>query len=357
MENDILAICAKKNLAVTSTDDWKKIETGNQYVTSFYQLDQKIIYTTGETDSKNYCARTFFKYLDQFVNDQGVETPYVLIRDLTNASGMPRSDVRRAQKELMNQRVNQICGCIFISNNVVVKSLVKVASRQYKKLIPIKVTGSVESAIDESLKMSRLPSRLLTDDQNTVQYDSLVFLPQWQYENTGSGFVNKNGIIHEKIWFSSIAGKMSNDDINQLEPGLKKMFQEAGFKQTPYVRIVDLSQLGWASFAVCKKYEDRIKAINEANQTNASVTYVAGANSFIRAWLQLFSRHISRKMYFFKTLAQAFSHLNASQTLVSGKKETVTINRRDVRKLIDVQSRLLFENNFWKKIFFLRIIF
>ncbi len=341
----VMEICSHKSIQVHCPEKWQSLETGKGYYCDFCRVGDHIIYSTGEPESKLFCADTFFKALDQFITEEPFQPPYVLIRDIGNASGLPGVHERKRQKEHLFKRKHLINGCIYVTTNFLIETIIRVAARQYQRLMSVKAVKSTERAIDEALVIVNTLPAPDSVPLSAVGMDQLEFNPMWQYHNRDTGYRYSNGLIREKLWFSSLSGDASDEDIRNLEPFVEKMFRQSNFEHQKYIRIVDYSRVGRASLSSRKKYARLLKTINAKFHTNAAKTYICGANPFIKASLLLFSKFLNQHMVFFNTVPQAFEFLTKSENDRAPENDIVEIHTDDIQKLVDLQSSFLFEQD------------
>jgi len=192
---NLRSICKKYDLKLSPNEKWQNIEICPGYFSDFYKIADNIVYSTGRPNSKYFMAEPFFNTLTRFVEDENINLPIILIRDLTKIDGMPRSEERQKQGNYLLENKEKFTGLIYCTTKEIFKILLKLAALNYGKSLPLLVVPSADQAINNSIKILKSGIMDKKDNNNSISYDSLIFRPEWEYSNKSTNYSYKCGII------------------------------------------------------------------------------------------------------------------------------------------------------------------
>lgn len=346
MFTDIKQICFEQDLSFLAPEEFQNIRIGEEYTSAFCKIGDNIIYSPGWHNSKQFQADLFFHHLDEFIEKYSVKSPYVMIRDLCQASGAAVPEERKKQTNHLLKRQKNLAGLIYVSSNFLVKTLLQFAVKRYQHLTEIRITDTTEKAV-------RLAADILkfkTDDADICEKltgpgSDFVFNPEWQYANIETGFRCDNGIKKSRIWYSAISGRTSDEDIERVGPYFEKVMKDGGFAGQNYIRIADYTNAGPSPFFRRKAYARLIKELNLKFQAHPEVTYIVTSNVFLKVSSLVFSRFLGQKMVFVDSREEAFSKAEKFQGYPELEDEIITIKKSEIQQLMELQGEFLFEQN------------
>lgn len=344
----------------SSDPKWHDVRTGRGYLCSFFKLRQNIVYSTGRNSMKLYSADDFFSILDNFVAEESISIPFVLIRDMAEAEGMVLSGERVRQAGHLRSRVGIIGACIYCNCSFLVSNLIRLAGLGYSDLMGFHVARDSEAALRKATELVESNPAFLSqatfpvngaglrgsapDPSGKLRFDMIEFPPELKYDCRESGFSYITGFIRGKVLFSSLSGSVTDRDLEQIAPIMDKALTMGGFAGKRYHRVADYSGLGNISIFHQKKYACIVRDIHKRHDCTVIRNYICGASAFLTGALRIFSNFVNMKMLFTQTVDQAFDTINLS---AAGKfppeAKTCSIAKDDLDKLIDLLSCFLFE--------------
>ncbi len=167
-----------------------------------------------------------------------------------------------------------------------------------------------------------------------LTFKDIQFRDSWVYKNESTGAVCRNGVIPGCLFFSAIAGPVTHEDVLRAEGVFDAVYREGGLQGTRFIRIADYSGISQPSLAARKLYARLLNRMNATYGCSPTITWICGANVFIRSALRLFARIVSQKFAFAKTVDDAFCRLGAEVAPVADSyPESVKISSGQLREI------------------------
>lgn len=183
-----------------------------------------------------------------------------------------------------------------------------------------------------------------TEKNQVLSFDDIQFRPQWEYRNHESGCCYRSGVIPGRLFFSSLHGDITKDDVSNAMPAFEDVYKNGSLANTSFIRIADYSDLINASIAARKAYARALNNLNKTYGCTPVVTHICGASGFVKTSLRLFAAFVNQHFVFLDTVDQAFEKIHAENGSAVDMVETHTVRRKDIDEINALAGKLLFND-------------
>lgn len=144
--------CPVSGLEIIESRQWSNLKLSENYIISFRKIGSQIVDVHGYGNVSDFNAKRFQGYLDRFIIEMQVESPYVEIRNYEDLGGIfPTRETMKSQKDyFINNREKRI-GFVAYNAKSAIAMLLQSGARQYSKYrITIDTVENYEQAIKKA---------------------------------------------------------------------------------------------------------------------------------------------------------------------------------------------------------------
>ena len=341
--------CPATGLPLEKPGDWFDHRIGN-YTFSYSKIGESIVFVANRGDMKEFSVETHYKLLHAFAKRTGVVYPLIEIRDIRELKGKPPSSEMKKQKTYFIEHQDLFAGFIMCNVPFWLRAVVQAALKRYKVSMEFVVCKTQEDALANARRLlEKIP--LISDDAPDRDYifDMLEFRPQWQFEDVEKKIYYHNAVIPGKIFYSRIQAKyLGLDDFIRIAPFFEKVFEDGMLTGTQYIRIVDYSRVHKSSIKLRKAYAQMQIRLHEKYHCSPGITYICGANLFIKTSLKLFSTFVKHRFVFLETVELAFDRINL-QLHNRYKDQVIPVSQGDIEEINNLCGMLVWDEEEAKK--------
>lgn len=167
MENKV-GVCPVSRLKITESPKWQDVQLNKQYKVNFRKIGNHIVDARGDGSKSEFDAEKYHKLLLHFIDDQGIEMPYVEMRNYRDVKGMLASkDNIIKQKDYLIDEANDRIGFIAYEAPTTMAYLLKSGRRRYEKAeVVVDACSSYEAATKKALAILEDKSKFRYDKKN-----------------------------------------------------------------------------------------------------------------------------------------------------------------------------------------------
>jgi signal transduction histidine kinase len=333
--------CPVTGLDILEDPKWINIPHKNNYKYTFKKIGDSIVFSENSGDMANTDMSKYHGLLDNFIKDTKIKEPFVELRSFNHLTGKPPAHELQKQRDYLSKNHDRITGLVLFGMPLWLRVLTSSAAKLNPTPIQIAIFKDYESGIKNATDILKSKPKI-----KSIDFNMLEFRDTWALEDKNSDFSYKAGLIPGKVFFSIMTGSnISKENLESVKPVLNQIFLDGDFKDTEYIRIVECSKLINASIKGRKDYASLINNLNKHYNAKPYISYICGANLFIRTTLASFKPFLKHKFVFVDSIDQAFKKINQ-------RKEP---DRIDDKRIIKVSSKDINEINtfcgslFWDK--------
>lgn len=147
--------CLFTGLEIIESNHWKNLKLSENYVITFRKIGTHVVDIHGYGNIINFDADRFQKYLDNFIQDQGMILPFVEIRNFEDLQGLlPSKRSLLSQKTHFIENKEKRIGFVAYNTSKAIAMVLKSGLKQYKRInISIAIESDYEHAIQRALKI------------------------------------------------------------------------------------------------------------------------------------------------------------------------------------------------------------
>ncbi|NTU93235.1 MAG: response regulator [Chlorobiaceae bacterium] len=178
-------------------------------------------------------------------------------------------------------------------------------------------------------------------------FSQIEFRPEWCVDNPETGFHYSSGVIPGKLFYTSMGGLASPEDMEQVIRTLTAIFSDGQFTDCRYIRIADYTKVIQPPVQTRIQYANALNRLNKSHNSWPETTYVCGASPLLKTTLRLFALYVKQRFYFIDTIDKAFDALNntrklPSETYASG---SMDLSIREVEEFAARCGKLIYEQD------------
>ncbi len=338
------SICPISGYEIFNNPKWECYES-DDYTYSFKKIGDSIIHVSNAGDMALTNIDKHYELIEQFVQETGIEKPFIEIRDISHLKGKaPPAEIRK-QKDYLLKNQESFLGFIVANAPLWLRALTATGFKIYKTTTQFAFCRNYDAAIKKAVEM------LETQQFNHVQPGRIVFEmvhtePHWCYEDKHENLLFANGTINKQVFYSKIKADVINQDfLKKVEPYITVTFKEGGLENCNYIRVVDYSEAGKFSFGARKAYARQLRDINATFKSRPAATYICGANIFIKSALKLFFSAARQEFVFVDTMDEAFEKMNLARVWNDDHDDDqITISKKDIDEINNACGKFLWSD-------------
>jgi signal transduction histidine kinase/ActR/RegA family two-component response regulator len=198
---------------------------------------------------------------------------------------------------------------------------------------------------------NRTQINMTTQDNKTTQrpaldYESIEFRPEWQFEDRESRVYYRSGVIPGILFFTSLGGDIQSENVDKVIRVLQNIFENGALTNCRYIRIADYSGIEKASINTRILYANALNRLSREYNSQPSVTYICGASLLLKTMLRLFARYVKQRFIFVSTVQEAFEHLNSGiSTDDTEQLRSITISQKEIENFAAACGHILFDDS------------
>ncbi len=181
----------------------------------------------------------------------------------------------------------------------------------------------------------------VSKNSTSLAQSKVEFRAEWSFINSDTGSYYRSGVIPGLLFFSSLGGNLTAEDVASCEPAIEDVFRDGLLTNTAYIRVVDYKDLQKIPVSLRKAYADILNRLNNKYNCHAEVTYICGASSFTKSALKLFAFFVNQKFVYADSVEDAFELIN-SNVQESPEDEDITVSREQIDEICRFTGDLLF---------------
>lgn len=128
-------ICPITNLDIIESPRWRNLKVADNYLVSLRKIGNHIVDVHAYGSILEFDAERYQHFLDKFIEDQGIEFPYVEMRNYEDLSGvLPTKKSLRTQKDYFIEKKDEHIGFIAYNARKGLDLILKSGKRQYDQI-------------------------------------------------------------------------------------------------------------------------------------------------------------------------------------------------------------------------------
>lgn len=146
-------ICPVTGLEIVESSMWKNLKLSESYMITYRKIGNHIVDVHGFGNMNDFDADRFQNFLDKFIEDQGVQLPYVEIRNFEDLSGvLPSKRTLLKQKTYFIENKDKRVGFVCYNTSSAIGMILMSGQRQYKKIdVTLSVQADYKSAVKKAV--------------------------------------------------------------------------------------------------------------------------------------------------------------------------------------------------------------
>ncbi|MBN2794191.1 MAG: PAS domain S-box protein [Clostridia bacterium] len=158
----IVKICPISGLEIIENDRWQNLRLAENYLISFRKIGDHIVDVHGYGNMGEFDAIKFQNYLDRFVIEMEIQTPFVEMRNYEDLTGiLPTKETLQIQKDYAIDNKDRRIGFVTYNATRAIDLLLKSAQRQYKKVnVKVFAAKDYEEAVTQSISILSSPEKI-----------------------------------------------------------------------------------------------------------------------------------------------------------------------------------------------------
>jgi two-component system, sensor histidine kinase len=186
--------------------------------------------------------------------------------------------------------------------------------------------------------------RIQENTHQLFRYGQIEFRPEWRVENPETGFHYHSGVIHGKLFFTSLHGLATQEDAERVVNTLPDIFRDGGLTDCRYIRIADYTNVIQPPLQTRIQYANALNRLNRLHNSWPDITYVCGASPLLKTTLRLFALYVKQRFAFVSSVSKAFDDLNSSRDVTDIEPpKTVDLSTREVDDFAARCGQLIYE--------------
>lgn len=215
---DQIQICPVTGLEILEKPEWIDRKIGNNYYINFRKIGKNIVSIQNRGNMKEYSAQEQYNQLWDFIEEAGVEKPFVEMRDFIYLSGLPPVKETNMQRNILIDAQDIIAGIVYYNTSFLIRTMVSAGLKMYKDIdIETAICKNYEIAILKALDIFRKENKPLFGEE-TLKTDNLEKFSITQ--NDLDGFAEILGTI---VWDEKENKLMNNLPVLQKENPLHNL--------------------------------------------------------------------------------------------------------------------------------------
>ncbi len=332
--------CQESGLPLLKDPKWHNIHKNN-YHYSYTKVGEAIVHVHNRGNVKHFDSTVHAGLIKEFVRDTGVNIPYVEIRDFKYIDGRGSYKQIQATKEYILANQKNLAGFMYCNMPFWVRSITRAGFKAYTVSTKFAACKTYDQAIEKAMEV--LGNRQGGFKSTPIlSYDQIRFTTGWQYENPDRGLVYKNGVITDRLFFSSIqADSVADEDMDPLLFAMEQVFKDGAITESGYIRIADYSGLKRMSLRARRRYGQALNHLAKTYDARPGATYVCGANLVIRSSIKLFSGFINQKIRFTDSVPAAFKEINKLESLQTTGNKNIIVTAQNIEEINELCGIML----------------
>ncbi len=335
--------CSFTSLPVIELEEFINVKIDENYFFNVKKIGKSIVYVYSKGSMLQANMTRYYELLEAFAIKAGVEFPYVEVRDLSNLSGIIPTAELKIQKDYLQNHEKECAGFILSSAPFWMRAIAKAGFKTHKTSIAFSLVGSYSQGVSKALDI--LGEKHNSFETETVSLKNVIFKPEWELNNSETGFCYKNGIISGRVLYSSLSGEMNFSDVDKMVGVFDKIYSEGLLENKSYFRVAEFGKAMKMPYALRKKYAKALNEVDKKHNCIPRLTYIAGANVFTKSALTLLGVIANRQYKFVETIEEAFKKINSYylKQVFSSEDIEYSINQSDLDEVNTLMGELLWE--------------
>lgn len=328
--------CDITELPVVELQEFINVDFGNGYKMNLRKIGDSIIHSSNEGSMKYSNIQRYYEEIENFIVKAQVKKPYIEIRDLKNLTYHSTSQQVQMQIKYLRDHEADIGGFIVCNITGFLEIVIKSAFKLIKSPIRHSICRDYKEAIIKAIEFGNLPVPVGKEE---IDAEDLIVESEWCLQHPR--YVVENGIIPKKLFYTSLQGTFHADDMQALGESFQKTLEAGRFEGSEYIRIADYSRLPKVGLKVRSLYGKVIEELNKKNNCRAKVTFLCGANTFMRAAMQIYRVTTRQEIVFVDTVEQAFQLINSREALRKQNEGNIVVDQHHVDEIINLGGSLI----------------
>jgi len=332
--------CPITGLPIYDLEEYKNIQVGGDYTTSFKMVGDSILYmkTVGDmsTSDLGMLVDKRNEFLDLFFIEKEknpVEQKIVEIRELSETIGRPDHHNKNIQTEFILSPENRLKLYIMIGVPKVSEIIYKVGLAFIGSPVPIKICKNYQDSI---LLAKKYISNLSLNNNYDTNKNT------WKFSK--GDFESKFTILNENILLNTGIGYLSKSYLKEFDELLGKVYEEGEFDKGKYYRILDYSNISGSTLKGRVGYLDILRKYYKKYQAYPLKSYVCGANFTVKSSIKLINNFIDNPIEFADTVEDAIKKIEMrEENKPSNDLVEFGITMNEVNKLISIIGNVSWE--------------
>jgi signal transduction histidine kinase/CheY-like chemotaxis protein len=126
--------CPVSGLEIFEKPGWINKKLGDDYYISFRKIGRNIVSTQNRGNTKAFKAKRYYKHFMVFVEEMGIEEPFVEMRDAVYLKGLPSAKESNSQRNIIIAMRESFAGFILYNAPFAMRTMVNVAFKMYNDI-------------------------------------------------------------------------------------------------------------------------------------------------------------------------------------------------------------------------------
>ncbi len=336
------SICPETGQVLETHPRWTNHKVDN-YVYSYTKVGDAIIHVHNKGRIKDFDYAVHETLIKEFILAMDVCLPYVEIRDFKDLTGRATPRLIKASKAYIIGNQDHLAGFIHCNIPFWAHTAAKMGFRAYHVLVRYASCQTYADAVRTALDiLADKPPNRRNWAAKPLSMDQIVFKPQWQYTSANESVIYQSGVIPGQLFFSRVQSDFTADaDVVAGALALERVFQDGGVKGSGYIRVVDYTKAKRMTFKARREYAQLLRRLYKTYNAYPSITYICGANVFIRSSIQIFSGFMKHQLKFMDTVDQAFAEINAQGEARQFVTRSIQVSPKDINEINELCGLML----------------
>lgn len=179
-----------------------------------------------------------------------------------------------------------------------------------------------------------------------LRFSDLIFKPEWEY-HPEKDVLYRIGCIPGKLLYTAIHGSpTTTESVSEACILLEKVMKENRLINIPYM-IADYSKAGETSIHIRQAYAKEIRRITIETENSNVIQFIAGANTFNKIAIRIFSAFIRRKIIFVSTAEEAFQKIDDFSSFDLDSSDSITVRKSDLDEISHFFGTMLLNQDYY----------
>lgn len=333
--NDEKRICPVSGLEISSNKKYASVKISPSYKISLQTIGNHIVFSQNAGDMQFTDIDRYYEIVEELIETENIQKPIIEIRDFSELYGLSPVEQFRKQADYIVNHAANFKAIIYFNVSEKMRNVLETAVLKGPMLIPFFICDDYRDAL---LQATEIEKNSLKSMKN-LSFDMIRFDDRWAYQT--DDFSIKNGIIAGRVLFTELQGNARAEYMDEVERVMQNIFHDMMPGNTTYLRIADYSKLKKVPIRSRNRYGKLLNDLNHKYNTSPTLTFICGANRFIRTAMKLYRAFVHQNFAFAATVQEVFDKLNHGYTIPDDTEKTFVLKQKDIDEIIELSGALV----------------